>query len=597
MLVLTILLSCGDISPNPGPRNSSNHADRQQDSHTINSKPVKRQYKPKYPCITCNKGVTSRSRAISCDLCYNWIHCRCTTTITDSQYDELVQNNLEFNYTCDKCALLSLPFTTTNMDDTTDTTDILPDHFNQQKPSCASKEHFECFNRKGLHFIHINARSLLPKLSELKIIADSSKAAVISITETWIDDTISNAELKIDGYNILRQDRSRSGGGVCAYIREDLAFNPRTDLFNEHVEAIWFEILLPKCKPIVVGTCYRPPKDKDFLEHFESIMSLIRTDCEQIILGDFNICFLHKQSGLFKRYLDVLTFFNCCQLIADPTRITDTSSTLLDHIVCNNTEKICQSGTINIGLSDHSIIYCTRKVVRGQINKHNIIKIRSMKNYNKDIFIQKLSNIDWSCILECDNATTAWNLFKQVFLEIIDTLAPVKEIKLKTRTEPWMDSEILESIRKRDSLLYSYKKDKSNSQLYKDFCKMRNKVQRDIKKAKAEYLSNQIEANKNNPKKLWQNLKSLGYSQKCSEQSNIVLEIDGQLCFDSNKVCNFINKFYTNVAQVLASKLPNPTSNYATDSDLFKKYYTEKGVVKNKFRLSTVKLCYRNKNP
>ena len=43
---------------------------------------------------------------------------------------------------------------------------------------------FEAFNNKGLHLIHLNINSLLPKIDELCNIAKCSNAAVIGITET-----------------------------------------------------------------------------------------------------------------------------------------------------------------------------------------------------------------------------------------------------------------------------------------------------------------------------------------------------------------------------------------------------------------------------
>ena len=78
--------------------------------------------------------------------------------------------------------------------------------------------------------------------------------------------------------------------------------------------------------------------------------------------------------------------FNLTQLITEATRVTSSSSSLIDHILSNSCEKICQSGTISIGLGDHFLTFMTRKVVKGQISKHNFIKIRSLKHYNKDNF-------------------------------------------------------------------------------------------------------------------------------------------------------------------------------------------------------------------
>ena len=590
LIISIFILLSGDINPNPGPTQTSRR-------------------KPKHPCIHCETGVISRSRAISCDLCYNWVHSRCTGFLSNSTYDKLVADNTEFSYICNRCSLTELPFYNQNVipsskDYTDVTTTTTPDQFNQPKlHSEASNEQFQCFKQKGLHFIHLNARSLLPKISELRSLAAEAHAAVISVSESWLDDSVPDEEVKIEGYSILRQDRSRCGGGVCAFIRNDLAFNARPDLHNTHLEDIWFELLLPKSKPIVVGTCYRPPNDSEFFEHFEDTLSKIRSDCELMILGDLNVNFLNKNSGLFQKLSNVLNLFNCKQLIDTPTRITCSSSTILDHVICNNKEKICQYGTINIGLSDHLIIYCTRKVVRGQVNRHNVVKMRSLRNYSPASLLLELSNVDWSNVLNCNNVNLAWDNFKSVFLKILDKIAPVKEIRLKNRTEPWMDNSILENIRLRDHLLYKFRKNTANTEIYRSFCKIRNKVHRDIRRAKAEYFSNIIDENKKHPKKLWHQLKSLGYSYKSRVRSKVVLDIDDELCFDSSKVADHFNNFFTSVASKLASKLPTGNNKFDIGSKDFNDYYTNKGFTFNGFKLSPIteefifnELCNLNVN-
>ena len=59
-----------------------------------------------------------------------------------------------------------------------------------------------------------------------------------------------------------------------------------------------------------------------------------------------------------------------------------------------------------------------------------------------------------------------------------------------------------------------------------------------------------MEENKNNPKKLWEQLKSLGYSTEQKENAKIVLDIDKGHCHDSNVIANYINHFFTNVASI-----------------------------------------------
>ena len=193
---------------------------------------------------------------------------------------------------------------------------------------------------------------------------------------------------------------------------------------------------------------------------------------------------------------------NLKQLIEEPTRVTSSSSTVIDHIICNNEEKISQSGVIQTGISDHFITYCTRRSsIKQNVNNQNIVRIRSMKNYSKDILSEKINSVEWSSLYLCRNVENAWEKFGSIFHSILDDIAPFRDMKIRQHTEPWMTSEILDDIRKRDELLTIYKKTKSDHH-YKQFCTERNKVQRNIRTAKEELIEGKIEETKNSPRKL-----------------------------------------------------------------------------------------------
>ena len=151
--------------------------------------------------------------------------------------------------------------------------------------------------QRGLHFIHLNINSFLSKIEELHLIAKSTNAAVIGISESKLDASVIAQEINIGNYKILRCDRNRHGGGVACYMRNDLGYNIRNDLsynilsvFPCKIENIFFEILLPNSKPMIVGTVYRPSFQNNFLELLSSNMNKINSvDDEIYILGDFNI--------------------------------------------------------------------------------------------------------------------------------------------------------------------------------------------------------------------------------------------------------------------------------------------------------------------
>ena len=149
--------------------------------------------------------------------------------------------------------------------------------------------------------------------------------------------------------------------------------------------------MLPKTKPILIGVVYRPPDKSDFLEHFsEAISNTTNFDNQEVyILGDFNINVL-ENSNLAKSYKEICSLHGLKQIIESFTRITEKTSTLIDHILTNATENVSQYGVLEIALSDHYAIYCTRKVLKQKYHKHNYITIRSLKKLLKNPFIRKI---------------------------------------------------------------------------------------------------------------------------------------------------------------------------------------------------------------
>ena len=126
---------------------------------------------------------------------------------------------------------------------------------------------FEPFRKRCLHFLHINVNSFLSKIDELRDIVGHTKPAILEITESKLDGSVTNQEVNISGYNILRNDRNRNVGGVACYIRSDLCFNSR-NIFSNSIEHIFFDLLIPKMNPISIGIFYKPPNANNFLESF-----------------------------------------------------------------------------------------------------------------------------------------------------------------------------------------------------------------------------------------------------------------------------------------------------------------------------------------
>ena len=89
-----------------------------------------------------------------------------------------------------------------------------------------------------------------------------------------------------------------------------------------------------------------------------------------------------------------------------------------------------------------------------------------MKHYTCDKLNQILTSFDWADVMSCTNVDYAWlqlTLQKQILsYSILDLVAPVKEIRIKNRTEPWMSGDILNNIHQRDSFWLKLRKERKN---------------------------------------------------------------------------------------------------------------------------------------
>ena len=97
-----------------------------------------------------------------------------------------------------------------------------------------------------------------------------------------------------------------------------------------------------------------------------------------------------------------------------------------------------------------------------------------------------------------------------------------------------------------------------------------------------------MEENQNDSKKLWGELKSLGYSSKVKDSSKVLINIDGEKCENSNKLADSFQKYFLNVASNLVKKLPHAPNLYSTETQLFRSYYTNKNINPNMFTLQNV---------
>ena len=75
-------------------------------------------------------------------------------------------------------------------------------------------------NLKGFRIAHLNTTSLPEYIDQLRLYLINKPVDILGINETRLNDSIDNAEVHIQGYDLYRKDRNRLGGGVAIYARD-----------------------------------------------------------------------------------------------------------------------------------------------------------------------------------------------------------------------------------------------------------------------------------------------------------------------------------------------------------------------------------------
>ena len=150
------------------------------------------------------------------------------------------------------------------------------------------------------------------------------------------------------------------------------------------------------------------------------------------------------------------------QLITEPTRETLDTATIIDHVAISNPSNVVESGALKTCISDHYLVYVTRKF-RGSIKaNHKVIMSRHMKNFATDLFISDLATTDWSAIVHnsdgLDNAVRLWSFHLS---SIIEKHAPLRERRVTERFSPWITPDVKQLSRTRDKMKVAAVKAKS----------------------------------------------------------------------------------------------------------------------------------------
>ena len=276
---------------------------------------------------------------------------------------------------------------------------------------------------------------------------------IFGITESHTTSSVNDGELSIDGYNMIRKDRSTGiGGGVICYIRDDLKWQRRNDLEQPGIECIWIELYLKNSKSILIAIIYKPPDsskhlDKKFTEKLDSVISISTNENkESLIIGDINCDYLVPNDH--KEIKDIFKFNGFKQVIKDPTRITTSSRTLIDIAATTHANRIDETIVMGNSISDHELIGIVRKLHLQKYQPRKIIS-RDYSKFNEQLYKIDLRNLPWENVVNIIYLNKAWNLFKNLIDSVINIHTPLKERLVRGNDCRWMTTKIQKAIKDR----------------------------------------------------------------------------------------------------------------------------------------------------
>jgi exonuclease III len=459
-----------------------------------------------------------------------------------------------------------------------------------------TKEELSCY--------FLNARSIKKitdrthKLREFKELLIITNPDILGVSETWLNSQLKDTDIaKEEEYKIHRKDRvNKKGGGVMLLVKANIRSKRRKDLENNstnHNEIIVVEVEPEPGNKLIIITAYRSQQDPYdlFLSNFESTLHNCTSHNfnKLLVIGDFNYSKIRWHQSLDNRlpqhsreFKQVLNGYGLKQLNKNPSRAQNNN--ILDLVLTNFPDKLSKIySNIFHYSSDHFLL---------QFDVNTKVEIvtsppRTVYNFKRANLAQLKTDITNSNLTDkinnetnMDNKLSSWS---QTLFDLINTHIPLITLK-KQHTAPWIDHDVVKSVRKKNSALKQAKKH-DTQHLWNKFHRLRNRLKNLITYKHKQYLTNICDNITNQPKKFWSyikaNSKSRGlpqylYNNRGEEETSFL------------GMANIFNIFFQSIFSN-NDHLPIPPINITPDPNLEEIRVTEEEVLKELTKLNPSK--------
>ena len=412
----------------------------------------------------------------------------------------------------------------------------------------------------------MNARSIVNKRDELELLVKDEDLDIVGISETWLSETISDAEISIDGYTIVRRDRvsdtKKRGGGVAFYIKNDINVLLRDDLCSDLFPECLFCSIENNGEKTLVGVCYRPPDSLSSNDDglYEIISRISGLNC--VFLGDFN--FSEIKWDRPETISDEHPFIKCIndnfmiQLVDEPT----SGENFLDLLLSGD-DTLVENLTVDepFESSDHHIVRFNliSKKLNGKTDDTYFNYFKA--NYGEMTALIK--NRNWGSTLNSGNVEKDWGSIKAELTQLKDTFVPMKK-RTKNKCK-WVTKTVVKLRRSKVKAWSKYVRSGKDSTLYDEYKqKLRISVQEN-KKAKLDFeekLANNI---KRDNKSFYAYVRS---KQRNKVKVGPLKDTAGNVITDNKKAADLLNEYFASVFTVEDTKdIPSPLQLFEGNQD------------------------------
>ena len=430
-------------------------------------------------------------------------------------------------------------------------------------------------NRNGDGFLNIfsmNIRSLPKHGGELVNFISNmeTKFDVIILTEIGARNlsVVLNLFPAYTFHYVRPQNNNYGGVGIYTHnsllnvvMMEDMVLTKSCDCSKCEFESLFIEFMYNGIL-YTVGGIYRHPSGN--VSHFVSSLETILTKLDDrknvILAGDMNIDLIKYTNENVMSYMSTMMSYRYLPYVTLPTRITQFSTTCIDHIFVKKShkEKVLSTlcGMFCCDISDHLPCFISLQYANNSYaGNRPMTRIFGARNCSK--FVQKMTTENWNDKY-MDSEHDWYHKFVTTVHQIFQQSFPLVQLsRRQIKDKPWITKGLKISIMHKNRLYKTQLLRPGRQQLMK-YNKYKDLLRRCLKEAETNYYQDVFDSNKNSVYNIWKTLNPIINPKAGSKSTSInKLLVDGKVIKDKSNIYDAMNNHFCTIGEVLKSDLPD----------------------------------------